>query len=286
MGERSTLSAVPSETPNPPYPPDTKANGWKPEVDWQRIKSSKTWRTCPHDQRNNLLRLWLESWNEVPAGSWEADDEIIAVAIDLPIRLFTAHRDHLMRGWYRCSDGRLYHPVIAEMVFAMTQKRMRNAQRVRKHRESKTDDVTHYSNAVTHYNDDVTCESHGSNAQEQEQEQDNINIAQMRKLTSTRFDDFWNVYPNRKDKKRAIDIWKRKRLDEQADDIIAKVAQQAANDRGWLDGYVPHPSTYLNGERWTDEIEAVKPKLNGYPPQSPQPKPSAAKAIDIRDLLS
>lgn len=161
---RNKLTVVANELPDPPYSTDTKANGFRPEVDWQRIKSSKTWRLCPLEQRNNLFRLWMESWNEVPAGSWENDDEIISNAIDMPIRLFQAHRDQLMRGWYLAQDGRFYHAVITEMVVAMLQKRSSVAARVKRHRENQLNEAKQGDNP------DVTRYQHVSNAQEQEQE--------------------------------------------------------------------------------------------------------------------
>ena len=168
------LTVVSNELPVPPYAADIKANGYRPEVDWQRIKASKTWRLCQPEQRNNLLRLWMECWNEVPAGSWEDDDEIIAAAIDMPIRLFQAHRDQLMRGWYLAADGRLYHPVIAEMVMAMVEKRRDIAKRVRDHRERRKSSSQSAPKPELSpvSNDGVTRYQPVSNAQEQEQEQE------------------------------------------------------------------------------------------------------------------
>ena len=165
---------VSNELPAPPYAADIKANGYRPEVDWQRIKASKTWRLCPPEQRNNLLRLWMECWNEVPAGSWEDDDEIIAAAIDMPIRLFQAHRDQLMRGWYLADDGRLYHSVVAEMVVAMVDKRRDIAKRVRDHRERQKQHGQTEAKTAPYpvSNEGVTRYQPVSNAQEQEQEQE------------------------------------------------------------------------------------------------------------------
>ena len=70
-----------------------------------------------------------------------------------------------------------------------------------------------------------------------------------------RFPDFWSAYPKKREKKKARDAWKRKRLDSRADEIISDVQNRIKNDGQWLDGYVPHPTTYINGERWEDEIE-------------------------------
>ena len=69
-----------------------------------------------------------------------------------------------------------------------------------------------------------------------------------------RFDDFWQAYPKKRDKKRSRDIWNRKKLDQHAAQIIQDVAARTHCDQHWRDGYIPNPSTYLNGERWEDEI--------------------------------
>lgn len=76
---------------------------------------------------------------------------------------------------------------------------------------------------------------------------------------AARFDDFWAVYPNRKGKADAMKKWQARKLDGIADRIIADVKARMAGDREWLDGFVPHGSTYINGSRWEDDI--TPPKL-------------------------
>lgn len=91
-----------------------------------------------------------------------------------------------------------------------------------------------------------------------------------------RFADFWKAYPRHEDRKKAENVWKRKRLDEKADLLIADVVRRAAKHRSWLEGFVPHPTTYLNGERWQDDIDE-RPAHNGGPVRSsPQQEVSAA----------
>lgn len=68
------------------------------------------------------------------------------------------------------------------------------------------------------------------------------------------FDSFWRSYPVRKNRKRAEEIWKRKKLDAIADKIISHVTKASLSDSQWLDGFAPHPATYLRNERWNDEI--------------------------------
>lgn len=77
------------------------------------------------------------------------------------------------------------------------------------------------------------------------------------KGSSKRFDEFWADYPKKKDRKKALEVWVRNNLDDQADAIIAAV-KIAATTRDWKkdDGqFIPYPSTYLNRERWTDSAE-------------------------------
>lgn len=71
---------------------------------------------------------------------------------------------------------------------------------------------------------------------------------------TNRFEDFWVQYPRKENKKKARDIWKRKKLDEQADVIIGDVISRKSKHEPWLAGFVPHATTYLIGERWEDEI--------------------------------
>lgn len=71
-----------------------------------------------------------------------------------------------------------------------------------------------------------------------------------------RFEDFWKPYPIKVAKVKALAAWKRKHLDAQADAIVADVTRRitpATLDKKWQEGIIPHPTTYLNQERWLDE---------------------------------
>ena len=75
----------------------------------------------------------------------------------------------------------------------------------------------------------------------------------------SQFGRFWEPYPKKKDKKKTQAIWKKLKLDNKADQIIADVNKRKREDPQWQNHqYIPYPSTYLNGERWNDEIESVK----------------------------
>lgn len=99
--------------------------------------------------------------------------------------------------------------------------------------------------------------------------------------SASRFSEFWEVYPKRVGKKPAAEKWKAKGLDARADEIIADVKRRAAEDGRWLEGFAPDPLTYLNQERWQDDIQPRRPPA-GSAPAAAVPSP-AAPARDWRE---
>jgi len=75
-----------------------------------------------------------------------------------------------------------------------------------------------------------------------------------------RFDEFWSVYPIKRNKSGARKAWKSKKLDARCDELMADVSNRMEKDRQWLEGYIPHAQTYINGERWEDEVESKAPQ--------------------------
>lgn len=73
--------------------------------------------------------------------------------------------------------------------------------------------------------------------------------------TSEQFCAFWNAYPRKRDKARAQKSWN-KLTDEQRKCAIDDVRKRSKRDPSWLEDngkFIPHPSSYLNGQRWEDE---------------------------------
>lgn len=63
--------------------------------------------------------LWSASWHQVPAASMPNDDKWIAKTAGYALRgkidkAWSSVRPGAMRGWVICTDGRFYHPVVAE----------------------------------------------------------------------------------------------------------------------------------------------------------------------------
>ncbi len=109
-------------------------------------------------------------------------------------------------------------------------------------------------------------------------EQNITEVCEMKKKNpSERFDEFWEIYPRKEKKKEALHIWQRDNLDLKADEIIYATKDKISFHSQWHQGkkLIPLPTSYLNGERWTDEIIKKNEGLNGRIIED-EPKPGTA----------
>jgi len=123
-----------------PYPPTSFAGNAGLLVEVARALGSDTWAKASDDERHWLWSIWLLSWVQVPMGSWQDDDEVIARKIGVSLARFRKSRHVLMRGWKNHDDGRLYHPVITEKVLALLKGREKERDYRRKRREASAPD--------------------------------------------------------------------------------------------------------------------------------------------------
>jgi len=65
---------------------------------------------------------------------------------------------------------------------------------------------------------------------------------------------FWRIYPIKKAKHKAWLSWKRQGLDAYTEEICRSVEAHKAQDGDWRHGFIKHPTTYLNGRCWEDEL--------------------------------
>jgi hypothetical protein len=114
---------------NTPYPADTRAKGWRFELDLEQISQSDTWALAPQDVRPWLLMLWSVSWQQVPCGSLPGEDAIIAARIGMKAAAFAKNKAVLLRGWVLADDGRLYHPTITQRVLSMLEAKQKEKDR-------------------------------------------------------------------------------------------------------------------------------------------------------------
>ena len=80
------------------------------------------------------------------------------------------------------------------------------------------------------------------------------------KALAEKFERFWSAYPRHQDKKKALDAFKKIDPDDELlEKMLNSIEKQKASSQ-WQDPqYIPHPTTWLNRERWNDEVQQSKP---------------------------
>jgi len=81
------------------------------------------------------------------------------------------------------------------------------------------------------------------------------------------FDEFWAAWPKREAKKDARRAWDKLSAASKTAALAALPAHVARwHNEGRARNHIPHPATWLNGERWEDELGEIFPQ---QPPARP-----------------
>lgn len=132
---------MPLPDPLLPAEVDLRDFSWMP-IEIHRLRRSKAWLMCKRkpELAFYMLNLWTACWHDTPAGSLEDDDDVLAdLAMCEPTK-WAKVRDQVLHGWIKASDGRLYHPVVAEKAqeaWAQKQAQRQRTEAARLAREQK-----------------------------------------------------------------------------------------------------------------------------------------------------
>jgi hypothetical protein len=124
-----------------------------------------------------------------------------------------------------------------------------SAERVRRFRERKNQDLLQCNTNVTNCNTEIEIEK--------EKEIDN-NIS-----PQNGFLKFWKAYPRKQDKGRVEKWFKQHKPNDEIVDLMIKQIERFKQTEQWKkeDGkYIPYPSTWLNAKSWEDEFETEEEK--------------------------
>jgi len=113
-----------------PYPSDTKAKGWRFELDLEQVMQSDTWALAAPDMRPWLLMMWTVAWQQTPCGSMPSEDTLIVARLGCTAKVYEKMKAVLLRGWWLAEDGRIYHDTITQRVLDMLTRK--DAERNRK----------------------------------------------------------------------------------------------------------------------------------------------------------
>lgn len=105
------------QLPDPLVPTevDLRDFGFMP-LDVRRLLTSETWIEAGDKPKvgHAVMCLWCEAWHQVPAASLPDNDKVLARLAMCDARTWNRIRVEVLSGWVKCSDGLLYHPVVAE----------------------------------------------------------------------------------------------------------------------------------------------------------------------------
>jgi hypothetical protein len=92
--------------------------------------------------------LWCASWHQLPAASLPDDDKILAnlSGFGRVVKEWMKVKNGALRGWVKCSDGRLYHHAVAEKAITAWNGKLQQAwrtelARIKKHNQRHTQDL-------------------------------------------------------------------------------------------------------------------------------------------------
>lgn len=91
-------------------------------LDTSRLLDSDLFALSTGDEFKAAVALWCKAWTQSPGGSLPDNDVILAKHSGAGSR-WSRVKAVALRGWVKCSDGRLYHPVVAEQVLVAWKER-------------------------------------------------------------------------------------------------------------------------------------------------------------------
>lgn len=239
----------------------------------ERLRRSKAWLRCKRrpELAFYLMNLWMRAWHEVPAGSIEADDDVLADAAMCSPEEWERVKGDVMQGWEE-RDGRWHHHVVTGLAVEGMEKiearrrrteaarQARSQQRSMSATQNAAASVT--DTATENVADDVTGHKEKEKEKRREDRTDadasdaNASVPALVVNDGWPADfkaQFWEVYPHRVGKTDALAkldrIRKSKRVtfDKLMSGLNAYIRSKPP-DRQWC-----NPATWLNQGRWDDE---------------------------------
>lgn len=97
-------------------------------LDVVRLMDSDLFALSTGDEFKAAVAAWCKCWLQLPAGSLPDDDRVLAHLTGTGTK-WRKLRTMALRGFVKCTDGRLYHPVVCEKVLEAWQMRLRQRER-------------------------------------------------------------------------------------------------------------------------------------------------------------
>ena len=125
-------ASTPMPLPEPLVPPevDLRDYPYTPIIRSLLFQSTFHAKATDGEWRAGMT-LWLKSWEQVPCGTLPDDDvELCRLAeFGRDLKAWRKVKDRAMHKWFKCSDGRLHHEIVAEGVMEAWATRRSNSRR-------------------------------------------------------------------------------------------------------------------------------------------------------------
>jgi hypothetical protein len=264
--------------PDPPYPADTRAKGWRFELDYEQIEQSDTWPLAAEVPmaQHALLMMWMVAWAQTPCGSFPADHEVIRAKCRIPAAMWAKCKAVLLRGWWQANDGRLYHDTLIKRVGEMMGRRRSDSDRKAAQRAKDAAGIQPGPADVPRDKDvtpvGVRLESSTDNRLPTNTSP-SLRSGDARATkpgkTQSDFQAFYAAYPKKRapgDAEKAF-----AKVDAPLTTLLAAIEAQKATEDWRKEGgkFIPYPATWLNQKQWLNETAA--PSLIVTAPRGPDP---------------
>jgi hypothetical protein len=297
--------------PGPLVPPGVDLRGFRfMPLDVVRLRDSGLVSIADAEAFRTCVLSWCVAWHQLPAGSLPNDDATLARMLGWGRDLRGWRKVRAaggLRGWILCSDGRLYHPVVAEKVieaWGLKQAQLARTEAARRAREEgrQRASQTLSQNSSQHLSQSpessVTENVTASNRQDRtgidrtEEESSSLPLGDQEPTSPKRptakakprpeegdlaadFAEFWRQFPRKVDRPRAVKAYTAaRRKGVPASEILAGAMRYAQARDGQDPQYTRHPATWINGQGWNDE-------------PSPQPRaPHTTRRDDTNEAIA
>lgn len=280
----------------PPVSPDTDLRDFQfMPLDVRRLRDSDLAAYATAEEFRAAVLLWCAAWHQVPASSLPDDDRVLAhlAGFGRDVDGWLTVKEGALRHFEKASDGRLYHPVIAEKAseawhekLSYRDRKERRIEIARKAAEDRwrksatsPDDMPDAVDEESMMQcikdassiDDAMLKGTGTGAgtginnslSPPPRPAEEVIEAPGLKYTAE-FEAWWAAYPRKSGKVAAFEAYKRakKKIGPGATEKLSSaVADLAKAMAGREERFIPHPTTWLNQGRWDDEPFKPAPGL-------------------------
>lgn len=141
--------------PEPPVSPDTDIAGLDGfMLNTDKLMASELWALSSGDEFKAAMALWCRAWKQTPPGSLPDDERVLAAFSGAGAR-WSKVRGMALRGFVKCSDGRLYHSTLCDDVLRAAKKKAERKERTKAATEARQKQRDEQRNAQRDVNDDV-----------------------------------------------------------------------------------------------------------------------------------